>query len=89
MNDHIIPELVDGSEDPKEDIKAWVEWALTKRDEYCPFYYRKWIDVDEGEEKEPTMSVRSFYYQFLKVLMSWHIGYLLPPPHFTYVRIPP
>lgn len=61
MKDHIVPQLVDGSKDPKEDVKAWVEWALTKRAEYYPFYYRKWIDIDDGEDNEPTMSVRSFY----------------------------
>ena len=64
MKDHIIPHLVDGSEDPKEDVKAWVEWALTKRDKYYPFYYWEWINGDEGEEKEPTMSVKSFYYHY-------------------------
>ena len=63
MKDHIIPQLVYGSKDPKEDVKAWVEWALMKRAEYYPFYYWKWIDIDKGEDldNEPTISVRSFY----------------------------
>lgn len=75
MRDYIIPSLehdskASGYDDPKEYIKVWVEWALGGESlgvlsgellepKFRPFYYREWIDAEDGGE--PTMIVSTIF----------------------------